>query len=152
MAARKQLSFWSLLPRKVKRQHWPGCFNIKVERRHNPHTTPAPAHQSQLTQLVSGNFIIQLTDTTGDAGSTFSAALYGHSLRGLPLMAQSNPWHRAACSHHCVCQHFHQKKITQCQLMTELLSLVSAAHWDSLSQVELYYSVPLSVSLSQHSN
>lgn len=78
MAARKQLSFWSLLPRKVKRQHWPGCFNINVETRHNPHTTPAPAHQSQLTQLVSGNFIIQLTDTTGDAGSTFSAPLYGH--------------------------------------------------------------------------
>jgi len=50
---------------------------MNVETRRTSHTTRVPAYQTQLTQLINGNVIIQLSDTRYDASTTISIALSG---------------------------------------------------------------------------
>lgn len=129
---------------------------MTVETRHTSHTTHAPAHQPQLTQLINGNFIIQLTDTRYDADTTFSVALYGTTEPVWPPCA--GPKHHLSWGSllpRLGLLAFPPKKKnypmpTDDKAPQPCLSslLIPAA----LSQVELYYHMSLSLSLSQHSN
>lgn len=135
----------------MKRQHDQSIL-IWTRRQDTSRTTHGAAYQPQLTQLINENVIIQLTDNRYDAGTKFSVAR--DSLPGLSAPAQSTTRAGAACSHHWVCYSTSTKKNdpvpTDDKAPQPSLSglLIPAAS----SQVELYYSMSLSLSLSQHSN
>lgn len=112
-----------------------------------PLTTPASAAKWQ--------FHLQLTGIRYDAGTTFAVALYGpQCLPVLPVLTQSITWAGQLAPHTGFAGTSTKEKKNQTPTDDKipqpcLSSLLIPA---ALSQVELYYSISLSLSLSQHSN